>query len=141
MPDLTWHDVEDLTTALAGRIRAADARINHVIAISRGGFVPARLLSTALGIKRLGSVGVTYEDPARTVPVLWAPPGGLRESDRVLLVEDAIESGRSAIHAADLIRPQVEVLFTAAFFHRPNSIAHLDFTVELCDQIPRFPWE
>ncbi|MGI5150746.1 phosphoribosyltransferase [Plantactinospora sp. CA-294935] len=141
MPDLTWPNVETLNAALAAGIRAANLRVNHIVAISRGGFVPARLLATALGVRRLSSIGVSYEDAGRMTPTMWAPPAGLLAADRVLLVEDAIESGRSAMYAAEQIRPRVEALFTAAYLRRPDSIAHLDFVVEVSAQLPRFPWE
>ncbi|MCI2419582.1 hypothetical protein MOQ72_19230 [Saccharopolyspora sp. K220] len=138
---LSWCDVETLTSALADTVKATDIGFDHIVAVSRGGFVPARLLASALRVSRLGSIGVRYSDAQRKTPEIVASASGLRPSDKVLLVEDAIESGRSLMHAAEAIQPQVELLKTAAYFRQPTSIPDLDFVVEERVQLPRFPWE
>ncbi|MFE3321937.1 phosphoribosyltransferase [Nocardia sp. NPDC059195] len=141
MQRLTWNDVEVLTKALADAVDATNIEIDHIVAVSRGGFVPARLLASKLKVRRLGSIGVRYADASRITPEIYAPAGGLRPSDKVLLVEDAIETGRSLMYAATVIAAQVSVLKTAAYYRQPTSVPSLDFVVEERSQLPQFPWE
>ncbi|MEU1162100.1 phosphoribosyltransferase [Streptomyces sp. NPDC090075] len=138
---VTWTQVEEFTSQLAGRITADGSEFDQITAVARGGFVPARLLASELGVARLGSIGVRYPDATRAVPEIHAPVTGLRSTDRVLLVEDAIESGRSMLHAATAIRPHVAQVVTAAYFRLPNAVMGLDFALGERAQLPRFPWE
>jgi uncharacterized protein len=48
---LTWTDVEYLIDALAKKLQGN--KIEVIVAISRGGFVPARLLADRLSVKKL----------------------------------------------------------------------------------------
>ena len=54
----SWEDVELLSEELAQKIVESGYEADIVVAISRGGFDPARILCDQLGIRRLASVQV-----------------------------------------------------------------------------------
>ncbi len=92
---ITWRHVCRLASKLARVIRAADFRPDIVVAIARGGYIPARLLCDQLDLYNLISlriahyVGTEKTGQARIV-------SGLGEDLRgknVLLVDDVSDSG------------------------------------------------
>jgi hypoxanthine phosphoribosyltransferase len=88
--------VYDLAWTLAGKVRASGFEPDLVIAISRGGFTPARVLCDVLGIFNLTSIRVVhYRGPADMEPVatvkypLCIPVAG----QRLLVVDDVNDTG------------------------------------------------
>jgi len=86
----------ELAYRLAGMVRESGYSPDLVVAISRGGFVPARLVCDALGIFNLTSIRVVHyrraaiREPAAYVEYpLSVPVAGLR----LLVVDDVNDSG------------------------------------------------
>lgn len=141
MPSLTWHDVEDVIVKLSNDIRSKGAQLNHIVAVSRGGLIPARLLSTHLGIKRLSSIGIMYLGPERATPEVYSRPEPIGSMDRILLIEDALETGRSLRDAFLLLTQLGARVSTAAIFQSSGAIFAPDFSVGIVDPLPQFPWD
>lgn len=95
--ELVPHEtVYDLAWTLAGKVRGSGFAPDLVIAISRGGFTPARVLCDMLGIFNLTSIRVVhYRGPADMEPVatvrypLCIPVVG----QRLLVVDDVNDTG------------------------------------------------
>jgi hypoxanthine phosphoribosyltransferase len=95
--ELVSHDtVYELADALARRVRASGFVPDLVVAISRGGFTPARVLCDVLGIFNLTSIRVvhyrkaaTKEQTAYVEYPIGMPVAGLR----ILVVDDVNDSG------------------------------------------------
>lgn len=88
--------VYDLAWTVAGKVRASGFEPDLVIAISRGGFIPARVLCDVLGIFNLTSIRVVhYRGPADMEPVatvkypVCIPVAG----QRLLVVDDVNDTG------------------------------------------------
>ena len=88
--------VYDLAWTVAGKVRTSGFAPDLVIAISRGGFTPARVLCDVLGIFNLTSIRVVhYRGPADMEPVatvkypLCIPVAG----QRLLVVDDVNDTG------------------------------------------------
>ena len=93
---ISWAETERLCQRLAGLIRASAYRPELVIAIGRGGYVPARLLCDYLHLMGLTSIkiehylsGANRQEKAVIRYPLKADIRGLR----VLLVDDVNDSG------------------------------------------------
>jgi uncharacterized protein len=121
----TWKDVDGWADTLADRIRAARAIPQTIVALTRGGWVPGRLLCDRLGVKRLVSVraqhwGVTAT-PSGKAEVTEGLSGDVT-GQRVLVVDDITDTGESLSLAVDHVRAggpaHVE---TAAFLHIDHS--------------------
>lgn len=96
---LSWQDVEAILGRLAEEVRA-DAVPQRLIAVARGGLVPAVLLSHRLGVRQLDVVhaATTIDDRpnAEKVGVTLRLPADTGATDQsALIVEDIVGSGRT----------------------------------------------
>jgi uncharacterized protein len=137
----TWADADRWADRLAGQIRTASAVPETIVALTRGGWVPSRLLSDRLGVKRLVSVraqhwGVTAtpDGKAKITEGLSGPVDG----QKVLVVDDITDTGESLSLAASHVAEQRPArLETAACLH----IAHSKFVpTYYAEEIPRSGW-
>ncbi len=103
---LSWSDVRDACTQIANRIVGDGRRFGTIVALSRGGLIPARILSDLLDIGDVRVIGVKYyEGVDRTLshPTITQPltqPISLGPSkDNVLFVDEVVDSGRSLLTA------------------------------------------
>jgi hypoxanthine phosphoribosyltransferase len=93
-----WSDIDRWADAVAARVRASGALPETIVGLTRGGWVPARMLADRLGVKRLVSLraqhwGVTAtRDGAATLSEgLSGPVRG----EAVLVVDDITDTGES----------------------------------------------
>ncbi len=95
---ISWAEVQRLCRRLAGRVRASGYRPDIVIAIGRGGYVPARLVCDCLDIMALTTIkiehylsGASRQEQA----VIRYPLKADIRNLRVLLVDDVNDSGET----------------------------------------------
>ncbi|QXP89018.1 phosphoribosyltransferase [Methylococcus capsulatus] len=104
---VTWSQVYRLSRRLAENIRASGYRPDAVVAIARGGYVPARLLCDALGVYDLQSIRIGhYEGGARkneTARCYSPPPANVRGL-KVLLTDDCSDTGDTLRLALEQLR-------------------------------------
>jgi uncharacterized protein len=141
MESLTWEDINAITDQLAQKILDSAYQSNLIVAVARGGFIPARLLSSRLQIQRMSSIGITYQGSDRTTRIIYSVPTPIGNSDRILLVEDALETARSLSDAYEVLAQDAAEVRTAAYYYRPDSIVSPDFSLGMKSSIPKFPWE
>lgn len=93
---ITWSTVERLCLRLAGLISASGYRPDLIIAIGRGGYVPARLLCDYLGIMNLTSIKIEHylagADRQKQALVRYPLKADIRGM-RVLVVDDVNDTG------------------------------------------------
>lgn len=142
---LTWMDVQRLSEKLADQIAESGFRPDIIVAVSRGGFDPARILSDELNIRSLASLQVIYyagirerNDKPQVKYPLNADISGLN----VLVVDDVADSGNSlkvVKEYVDNLGPR-EVKM-ATLHHKPWSTFEPDFYAESVDKWIIYPWE
>jgi len=142
---LTWMDVQRLSEKLADQIAESGFRPDIIVAVSRGGFDPARILSDELNIRSLASLQVIYyarinerNDKPQVKYPLNADISGLN----VLVVDDVADSGNSlkvVKEYIDSLGPR-EVKM-ATLHHKPWSTFEPDFYAESVDKWIIYPWE
>ena len=137
----SWSDVDGWADRLADAVRAAEAVPSTIVGLTRGGWVPARLLADRLGVKRVVSLraqhwGVTATpDGAATLSEgLSGPVAG----EATLVVDDITDTGDSLRLAVDHVRAAgPRRLESATFLH----IAHSKFApTYYAEEIPRDAW-
>lgn len=122
---MDWESVYEYCRVLAGKMRQDKFKPDVVIAIARGGYVPARNLCDQLGITDLTSVKVdhwgvtaTKDQQAR----LRYPFTANLEGKKVLLIDDLADTGESFRVAVPAIQAQNPAeLRTASLFVLENS--------------------
>ncbi len=137
----SWDDVDAWADRLAAAVRDGDAVPTTIVGLTRGGWVPARLLADRLGVKRIVSLraqhwGVTATpDGAATLAEGLSGPVA---DEATLVVDDITDTGDSLRLAVDHVREaHPRRLESATFLH----IAHSKFTpTYFAEEIPRTAW-
>lgn len=142
---LTWQGFGDASQDLARQIAASGFVPEVVIAVARGGMVPAGALTYALGIKLTDAINVEfYTDVSQTLPdpVLLAP---MLDTDsvtgrRLLVVDDVADSGRTLALVLKLLRGFGADVRSAVLYAKPTTVVTPDFVWKSTDQWIVFPW-
>lgn len=105
----TWADLDGWTATVADKVRATGHLPEVIVGLTRGGWVPARLVADRLGVKRLlalqtahWGVTATKDGHARLTERL----SGSVESATVLVVDDITDTGESLGLAVDHVRSE-----------------------------------
>ncbi|MBI4097947.1 MAG: hypothetical protein HY426_02805 [Candidatus Levybacteria bacterium] len=141
-PEPSWSDVEQYTRSLRDLIEASGFQPDYHVWISRGGIVPGVLLSHLMPWKPSFMVGVRKEGERRVVQdsphINW---DALRDK-KVLLVEDHLETGRSAIALKEHLESYGARVKLACYSASDKSEINPDFVLARGVNIPPlYPWE
>lgn len=131
--------VEDVRE-LSGRITDDGFLPDVIVAVARGGWIPARILSNFLAVRTLVSVGTEYHDTGRKELRPYQLPYPELRDRRVIVVDDCLESGRSLHYVGELLQSSNEVR-TAALYITKSTVFMPNFFVRDLSEVPRFPWE
>ncbi len=138
---MEWREFHNDLKTLAASIRAAQFVPDMIVAVARGGWIPTRFLSDLLGVKRIASIGLTYTDAARSQLVAYSLPEPIEAKQKLLLVEDCLESGRSLLEAKNILTACGAEIRTAALYTTAQTGFNPDFAVRRYDSPPPMPWE
>ena len=125
MPDslvLSWDDLDRLVAALA-----ADVGRDHdlVLAITRGGLVPAGMLAYRLDLREILVAGVVFYRPeGGTHPeplVLHFPDAALLAGKRVLVVDEVWETGETMTEVLARVRAAGAEPVSAVLHYKPGN--------------------
>jgi hypoxanthine phosphoribosyltransferase len=140
---ISWDAVIGYCEELAEKTKGYGP--DMIIGISRGGLVPARVLSDILDIKRVGIIGIvfykkageTLEKPEMTQELLMDIKG-----KKILLVDDVADTGKSLVVAKEYLEKMgpAEVRI-AALHHKPNSMLEPDYFIGTTTAWIVYPWE
>lgn len=145
---LDWVAFGRCMDALLFQISAASFRPSTIVAVARGGLVPAIHLANALdctdfriiGVARNVSNGLYSEkqEPAYR----WISPAAEFHGGSVLLVDDIVGAGATLALAIDVLHAGgVQVVQSAAVVRNCNSMLRPDYCVAIVDDWVVFPWE
>lgn len=143
---LGWDDVVALTRQLAAAV--ADVPFDVVLAVSRGGLVPAAVLSSLLDRRDLLSAALaSYQDEHRTdsMTVYHFPADAEIRGRRVLIVDDIWDSGRTAVAIRNRVAAAGGLPIVAVLHYKPRRSAFPgdapDHWVVSTDAWIEYPWE
>ncbi|HYA21842.1 MAG TPA: phosphoribosyltransferase [Thermoproteota archaeon] len=140
-----WAGFYHLCLELVDRVLTSGKKFDVIVGISRGGLVPARILSDELENPNVVIVRVEYyTDIYKVRPeprVVQVPDLELAGKD-VLLVDDVADSGRSLESVSKLLKHEgAKSLSIATVFYKPWSLVVPDFYVRTTDRWIVFPHE
>src|SRR3954469_15022152 len=103
---VSWDDLDSLVAGLADRL--AETRFDLLLAITRGGLVPAGMLAYRLRIRNILVAAVEfYDDAGRPGPhptFLQFPADPLLRGQRILVVDEVWDSGTTSHAVTERIR-------------------------------------
>jgi uncharacterized protein len=142
---LTWDGFGQATRDLARSIVADEFVPDVVVAIARGGLLPAGAIAYGLGVKSCGALNVEFYTGIGTVldaPELLPPDLdlGYLPGKRVLLVDDVADSGRTLALAVRMLEEAGADVRSVCIYTKPRSIAMPDYSWRETDLWINFPW-
>ena len=152
--NLTWQGFGDACRQIAEQIADSGWMPDLIVAIARGGMLPAGAISYALGVKANGAINVEfYTGVGKTMlePEILEPYMDISslEGKRVLIVDDVADSGKTLKLIMDLISEKglsmdgdsakVDAR-SATIYLKPTSIIKPDYVFKQTDKWINFPW-
>ena len=152
--NLTWDLFGAAERELSAQIVASGWIPDLIIAIARGGLIPAGAIGYAIGIKAMGAINVEfYTDVGRTLdePTILPPLMDASElpGKRVLVVDDVADSGKTLRMVMEMLSHQDLDLGgrtvtvdarSAVIYRKPRSIVEPDYWWRTTDRWINFPW-
>ncbi|WP_018467957.1 phosphoribosyltransferase [Calidithermus timidus] len=144
---LSWGDISALVSKLLARLDRDD--YDAILCVTRGGMVPACLISEALDLRNVLTAAVMfYTDVGETLeqPVfLQFPSDALLVGRRILIVDDVWDSGKTAVAVRERVR-QAGGKPTLCTLHYKPSHSHFpgdgpDVFAQETDGWIVYPWD
>ena len=142
---LTWDGFGAATRDLARSILASGFEPEVVVAIARGGLLPAGAIAYGLGVKNCGTINVEFYtgvEERLPVPVVLPPSLDLVEVHglNVLIVDDVADTGHTLRLVAEVLSQHVAEARTAVLYHKSHSVIVPDYCWKATDAWINFPW-
>ncbi len=136
---VTWDQLHRDARALAWRLMGSGP-FRGIVAITRGGLIPAAIVARELEIRLIESVSViTYDEEAKGEPRVTKPPVAAGDGDGFLIVDDLVDTGTTA----RIVRGLLPKAHFAAVYAKPAGKPLVDtFITEVSqDTWILFPWD
>lgn len=141
----TWNQIYKMLLSQVGKIRKSGFKPDVIVAISRGGWFPARILSDLLETPHLANVKVEYYvgvAETKTEPVLTQGVSSAVTGKTVLIVDDVADTGRSLKLVKEHVLQQgAKESRIAAIYNKPWSVVKPDYYEKETELWIVFPWE
>jgi hypoxanthine phosphoribosyltransferase len=119
---VSWADLDDLVLRMAERLDGMTFDV--MLAITRGGLVPAGMLAYRLRIRNILVAAVEYYDdhglPGPHPTFLQFPADPLLRGQRVLIVDEVWDSGTTIAAVTDRVRQAGGIPTTAVLHYKPT---------------------
>jgi hypoxanthine phosphoribosyltransferase len=127
----TWNKICDMLLSQAEKIRQSSFKPDVIVGVTRGGWVPARVLSDLLGVPDFATVRVEFYlgvTETRNEPVLIQGVSAAVTGKKVLIVDDVADTGKSLQLAREHVLQQgaTEVKI-ATVYRKPWSVIKPDY--------------
>ena len=136
---VTWDQLQRDARALAWRL-IGRGPFAGVVAITRGGLIPAAIIARELEIRVVESVSIqTYDEESRGAPVVSKPPTAAGDGTGFLIIDDLVDTGTTA----RVVRALLPRAHFATVYAKPAGRSLVDdFVTEVSqDTWILFPWD
>ncbi|VVB73647.1 Xanthine phosphoribosyltransferase [uncultured archaeon] len=143
---LTWDDIDAMCVDVYGKMRRRHVRPDIIVGVSRGGLIPARILSGLLNNKNLSTMRVTF----------YSRPGVTKKRPRIaedlstdingktiLIADDVIETGKTLQLTKNYLMSRGAKKAYIAVLLKKNrkTLVKPDFYSRTTDKWIVYPWE
>jgi xanthine phosphoribosyltransferase len=138
---ISWERIQNDCRALAWKLLDAGRDWSRIVAIARGGLIPAAIVARELNIRVVDTVCIssyTLRSRSDTLNILKRPDlAGMDE--RWLIIDDLVDTGRTAKE----VRRMFPGIYFAAVYAKPEGRPIVDaFITEVSqDTWILFPWD
>jgi len=139
-----WEQVYGLLLELADKIKEMGFKPDVIVGVSRGGWLPARVLSDLLDNPTLANIRVGfYVDVYKTVsePVITQPVSVSVKDIQVLVVDDITDTGKSLQLVWENLMTEAKDVKSVTLYHKAWSCFTPDLYARETDAWIIFPWE
>jgi len=140
-----WDEYFKLCDDLIEQVK--DYNFTSIVAIARGGLLPAQYIAYKLGIKKIYSFGIaTYKDDEKSKLEIYQKVPRVTETFRILIIDDIADSGHTLNVCMDTCEIDVDqyqynygvdTVKTATLHYKPRSIIKPDF---FSKEVPNDTW-
>lgn len=137
MPDelpISWQEIHILAKKLSRSLQESGKEWDRVIAVTRGGMVPACLVARELDIRIIDSISIkSYDHQAQAAAQLLSAPDNLGSGKRCLIVDDLSDTGNTF----KFLREKFPDATFACIHVKPLGKPQADYFVE---EVPQDTW-
>lgn len=141
----TWNQVYEMLLCQAQKIKAQNYKPDLIVAIARGGVVPARILSDLLETPNLNFIQIEfYTNINQTLqePTLKQTLNTNVTGKKTLIIDDIADTGKSLMLAKTHLQQQEAIeIKTATLYQKNQSIIIPDFYEKQTTNWVVFPWD
>lgn len=128
---ISWSEIQRLCLVLAKKVRASGFHPDVVIAIGRGGYIPARLICDYLDVMALTSIKIEHyfsgTSKTEQANIKYPLCSNIKEQ-KVLLIDDVNDSGDTLqVAIAHLQTFHPEAIRTAVMHHKLSTHFPIDY--------------
>ncbi len=141
----TWNQIYDRLLLQAQKIHGSNFKADLIVAIARGGLIPARIFTDLLQTKELTTITIQYYvgiGKTRTQPLIKQCLTTPLAAKKVLLVDDISDGGKSLQlakeHLRELGAAEIKI---ATLYRKPKTQTPPDFCEKETDCWVVFPWD
>ncbi len=140
---LSWNDIYNKCLELAERIINDNFVIDFIIAISRGGLIPARILADIFDIHEIVVIKAKYytdinkrlEKPLISIDIDISK----FDNKNMLIVDDIVDTGITFSTLINKLKPYN--VKTLTLYKKSYSIFTPDYFIDTTDKWVVFPWD
>ena len=142
---LGWHEFGEASRELAAQVKQSGFVPDMVVAIARGGLLLAGSVAYALDVKSCGAINVEFytgvdlrlDEPVLLSPMLDTPSVA---GQRVLLVDDVSDSGRTLAMVLELLLSAQADVRSLCLYSKPETLLEPDYVWRKTSKWIAFPW-
>ncbi len=137
---ISWDQLHRDARQIAERLSNNHPPFKGIVAVTRGGLIPAAIVARELDCRLVESVSIiSYDEENQKEPKVVKTPDAAGNGEGFLIIDDLVDSGITA----KLIRDMLPKAYFACLYAKP---AGLTMTDEFIMQVPQdtwilFPWD
>ena len=142
---MTWPELGAAARHLAETVNGDGFRPDIILAIARGGLLPAAAVAYALGVKNTYTMNVEFYtdvDQRLDVPMVLPPVPELIDvgHSALLIVDDVADTGATLQVVQRFCEGKVADVRTAVLYEKSRSVVKCDYVWRRTDRWITFPW-